>query len=85
MHNWFFALIWAISSFITERTSVGLNVALETVHEKSDSNAIASEGLQDGSHCVGIPEATVSPSLGSGFLKGLKYSDGSYTASLSPV
>ncbi|KAJ9181255.1 hypothetical protein P3X46_009403 [Hevea brasiliensis] len=73
------------ASFITERTSVGLNVALETLCEKSDSNAMASKGLQDSSHSVGIPEAAVSPSLGSGFLKGLKYNDGSYTASLSPV
>jgi len=36
-------------------------------------------------HAFDIPEATVAPCLGSGFLKGLKYCDGSYTASLSPA
>ncbi|KAF9680768.1 hypothetical protein SADUNF_Sadunf06G0155900 [Salix dunnii] len=72
------------ASFTTERTSIGLNVALETACEKPDQ-AAAAEGLQESSHAFGIPEATVAPCLGSGFLKGLKYCDGSYTASLSPA
>ncbi|KAG6770291.1 hypothetical protein POTOM_025968 [Populus tomentosa] len=72
------------ASFTTERTSIGLNVALETACEKPDQ-AAAVEGLQESSHAFGIPEATVAPCLGSGFLKGLKYCDGSYTASLSPA
>ncbi|KAJ6361971.1 hypothetical protein OIU78_002388 [Salix suchowensis] len=72
------------ASFTTDRTSIGLNVALETACEKPDQ-ATAAEGLQESSHAFGIPEATVAPCLSSGFLKGLKYCDGSYTASLSPA
>uniref|UniRef100_A0A6N2M9T9 Protein kinase domain-containing protein n=1 Tax=Salix viminalis TaxID=40686 RepID=A0A6N2M9T9_SALVM len=72
------------ASFTTERTSIGLNVALETACEKPDQ-AAAAEGLQESSHAFDIPEATVAPRLGSGFLKGLKYCDCSYTASLSPA
>ncbi|KAJ6691332.1 hypothetical protein OIU74_015932 [Salix koriyanagi] len=67
-----------------ERTSIGLNVALETACEKPDQ-AAAAEGLQESNHAFDIPQATVAPCLGSGFLKGLKYCDGSYTASLSPA
>ncbi|XP_050227441.1 uncharacterized protein LOC126677049 isoform X2 [Mercurialis annua] len=73
------------ASFITERTSVGLNVALREVCEKTDSKNVMDEGLEESSHCFGIPEATANPCLGSGFLKGLKYNSGSYTASLSPI
>ncbi|CAK7342145.1 unnamed protein product [Dovyalis caffra] len=73
-----------VASFTTERTSIGLNVALETACEKPDQ-AEAVEGLEESSHAFGIPEATVAPCLRSGFLKGLKYCDGSYMASLSPV
>ncbi|XP_061954766.1 uncharacterized protein LOC133676959 [Populus nigra] len=72
------------ASFTTERTSIGLNVALETACEKPDQAAVV-EGLQESSHSFGIPEASVDPCLRSGFLKGLKYSDGSYVASFSPV
>ncbi|KAJ6749898.1 hypothetical protein OIU85_000523 [Salix viminalis] len=72
------------ASFTTERTSIGLNVALETAGEKPDE-AAAVEGLQGSSHSFGIPEAIVAPCLRSGFLKGLKFCDGSYVASLSPV
>ncbi|KAG5243856.1 protein downstream neighbor [Salix suchowensis] len=72
------------ASFTTDRTSIGLNVALETACEKPDQ-ATAAEGLQESSHAFGILEATVAPCLSSGFLKGLKYCDGSYTASLSPA
>eukprot|EP00257_Ricinus_communis_P018984 XP_015577833.1 protein downstream neighbor of Son [Ricinus communis] len=73
------------ASFITERTSIGLNIALQTLSEKSDSKDVTSKGLQESSQCFGIPEATMTPCLGSGFLKGLKYTDGYYTASLSPI
>lgn len=82
--NCCFDLIWVIFSFTTERTSIGLNIALETASDKPDQ-AAAVEGLQESSHSFGIPEASVAPCLRSGFLKGLKYSDGSYVASLSPV
>ncbi|XP_062112345.1 uncharacterized protein LOC133823532 isoform X2 [Humulus lupulus] len=73
------------ASFSTEPTSTGLNVALEAVSEKPDTQAAAGEGLKDASYAFGIPEAVVTPQLHSGFLKGLKYSNGSYTASLSPI
>ncbi|XP_057999693.1 uncharacterized protein LOC110650472 isoform X3 [Hevea brasiliensis] len=63
------------ASFITERTSIGLNVALETICEETDSGAVASKSLQDNRHSIGIPEAKVSPSMGSSFVKGLKYID----------
>ncbi|KAB5519591.1 hypothetical protein DKX38_023910 [Salix brachista] len=72
------------ANFTTERTSIGLNVALKTAGEKPDE-AAAVEGLQESSHSFGIPEAIVAPCLRSGFLKGLKFCDGSYVASLSPV
>lgn len=74
----------ALFSLITEPTSVGLNVALREACKKSDSQAAEGEGLQESSYDFGIPEAIVTPYLCSGLLKGLKYSDGSYTASLSP-
>ncbi|KAJ6691334.1 hypothetical protein OIU74_015934 [Salix koriyanagi] len=57
----------------TERTSIGLNVALETAVRNS-IKAAAAEGLQESNHAFDIPQATVAPCLGSGFLKGLKYS-----------
>ncbi|KAF4402379.1 hypothetical protein G4B88_012164 [Cannabis sativa] len=73
------------ASFLTEPTSTGLNVALEAVSEKPDTQASAGEGLKEASYAFGIPEAVVAPQLHSGFLKGLKYLNGSYTASLSPI
>lgn len=78
-------LIWLVFSFMTEGTSVSLNVALGAVCEKSDTQAMAGEGSQGSCNAFGFPGAIVSPSLHSGFLKGLKYCNGSYTASLSPV
>jgi len=62
-----------------------LNVALGAASEKSDSETAAGEGLQESSYAFGMPEATVTPCLYSGLLKGLKYMNGSYTASLSPI
>ncbi|KAF5473425.1 hypothetical protein F2P56_010037 [Juglans regia] len=73
------------ASFITEPTSVGLNVALGAACKKSDSQAAEGECLQESSYDFGIPDAIITPYLCSGLLKGLKYSDGSYTASLSPL
>lgn len=60
-------------SFTTDPISIGLNVAL------------GEPLLQSNNHTFGIPEAIASPSLCAGFLKGLKYSDDSFTASLSPA
>lgn len=78
-------LIWLVFSFMTERTSVGLNVALGTACDKSDNQMTASEDLQPTISAFGIPEAAPTPLLRSGFLKGLEHRNGSYTASLSPV
>lgn len=72
-------------SFGTEPCSIGLNVALKSTCEKTGSKAAASECLENGTVSFGISEATVASCLVSCSLKGLKYSDGSYTASLSPV
>ncbi|KAK9290379.1 hypothetical protein L1049_008548 [Liquidambar formosana] len=73
------------ASFVTEPMSIGLNGALETICQKSDPQAAEGEGLQESGHAFGIPDAIVSPYLRSALLKGLKYSNSSYTASLSPV
>ena len=74
-----------IYSFVTEPSSVGLNVALKSTCEKSESEAAGSESLQNCRGTFGMPDATVTPCLRSCSLKGLKYCNGSYTASLSPV
>ncbi|XP_004494284.1 uncharacterized protein [Cicer arietinum] len=73
------------TSFLTEPVSIGLNVALKSTCEKSESNAAGSESFQDCSSTFGIPEAAVAPFLCSCTLKSVKYCDGSYIASLSPV
>ena len=72
-------------SFVTEPSSIGLNVALKSTCEKSESKAAGSESLQDQGSTFGIPEVVVSSRLCSCSLKGVRYSDESYTASLSPV
>ncbi|XP_059463104.1 uncharacterized protein LOC132191966 isoform X2 [Corylus avellana] len=91
---WIICSIWEVmssegrsfeASIVTEPTSIGLNVALGAPCEKSDSETAAGEGLQESSYAFGMPEATVTPFLSSGLLKGLKYTNGSYTASLSPI
>ncbi|KAL5545652.1 hypothetical protein UlMin_005339 [Ulmus minor] len=73
------------ASFTTEPTSIALNVALEAVSEKSDPQAASSDGLQEVGYAFGIPEAIVAPHLRSSLLKGLKYSNGSYTATRSSI
>lgn len=78
-------LNWVVFSLMTERTSVGLNVALGAVSDKSDAQTRDGEGLQSIIPAFGIPEAVISSHLRSGFLKGLEHCNGSYTASLSPV
>ncbi|KAL2953863.1 hypothetical protein AAZX31_19G189600 [Glycine max] len=74
-----------VASFVTEPSSIGLNVALKSTCEKSESKAAGSESLQDQGSTFGIPEVVVSSRLCSCSLKGVRYSDESYTASLSPV
>jgi len=72
-------------SFSTDFNSIGLNVALKSICEKSESKAADSESGQDHINTFGIPEAVVTSLMCSSSLKGVRYSDGSYTASLSPV
>ncbi|KAK4272644.1 hypothetical protein QN277_021167 [Acacia crassicarpa] len=72
------------ASFVTESSSIGLNVALNSTCEKSESTAAGDGSLQN-CNGFGIPGAVVISGLQSRPLKGLKYSDDSYTASLSPV
>ncbi|KAF3442788.1 hypothetical protein FNV43_RR16705 [Rhamnella rubrinervis] len=73
------------ASFTTEPTTTALNAALEAVCEKSDTRTEASEGLEESNYAFGIPEAVVTPFLCSGPLKWLKYSNCSYTATVSPL
>ncbi|KAL0555233.1 hypothetical protein IC582_009172 [Cucumis melo] len=74
------------ASFTTDAISTGLNVALGSVDaDESNSPAKAIEGLKPINHVFGIPEVIASLSLRAGFLRSLKYSDGSFTASLSPA
>ncbi|MED6106202.1 hypothetical protein PIB30_002655 [Stylosanthes scabra] len=73
------------ASFVTEPSTIGLNVALKSICEKLESKVVSSESMQNRSKILGIPEAAVTSSLWSSSLKGLKYCDDSYTASLSPV
>ncbi|KAK8504450.1 hypothetical protein V6N12_030546 [Hibiscus sabdariffa] len=75
------------ASFTTDHTSVGLNIALGTVSEIADSSeATSDENTQEiTGYSFGVPEAIVSPNLNSGLLKGLKYCNGSYVVSLTPV
>ncbi|KAF2293727.1 hypothetical protein GH714_004353 [Hevea brasiliensis] len=73
------------ASFIIKRTSIGLNIARESMCKKTDSDIVARKDLQDSNHSISIPKATISPSMGSSYINGLKYSDGSYTVSLSSI
>lgn len=72
-------------SFATDFSSIGLNVALKSISEKDKSEAVDSESLQEHINTFGIPESVVTPRMCSSSLKGVRYSDGSYTASLLPV
>uniref|UniRef100_A0A7N0UWM1 Uncharacterized protein n=1 Tax=Kalanchoe fedtschenkoi TaxID=63787 RepID=A0A7N0UWM1_KALFE len=71
------------ASFTTESSSVGLNVALETLTEKSEEAKV--ECLKDGISTFGISDAVVAPELCSAVLKGLKYCNNSFSASLTLV
>ncbi|XP_057467426.1 uncharacterized protein LOC130756823 isoform X1 [Actinidia eriantha] len=73
------------ASFVTESTSIGLNAGLETICQNSNPQPAPVEGLQENSSAFGIPNTIVSTKLCSAFLKGLKYSNDSYTASVSSV
>ncbi|CAA2995311.1 Hypothetical predicted protein [Olea europaea subsp. europaea] len=72
------------ASFITESSSIGLNIGLGIAREQPNQQA-AGKLLQESGNSFGIPNATLSSQMRSAFLKGLKYSGGSYKASISPV
>ncbi|KAD5508550.1 hypothetical protein R6Q59_030816 [Mikania micrantha] len=63
------------ASFVMEPVSIGLNIGLDTVSDK----------LKESHEPFGVRNTVVSHHLSRGFLKGFKYSDGTYTVSLSPV
>ncbi|XP_073156923.1 uncharacterized protein [Henckelia pumila] len=73
------------ASFVTESTSIGLNIGLGIAKEQPAQQAVADKPLQESSNSFDIPYATCSPHTQNAFLKGLRYSGGSYTASVSPV
>nr|XP_016509646.1 PREDICTED: uncharacterized protein LOC107827100 [Nicotiana tabacum] len=73
------------ASFITEPTSVGLNACLSVSGKCSDPQVSATEALDNGSLCFGIPNTKLCAQINSAFLKGVKYFGSSYTAFLSPV
>lgn len=72
------------ASFVTEPNSMGLNVALEAVIQNSDNNETSGDS-QQANHAFGLSTAVITSDLRSASLKGLKYSDGSYVASLCPI
>ncbi|OIW11398.1 hypothetical protein TanjilG_10716 [Lupinus angustifolius] len=73
------------ASFVTEPNSLGLNIALKSTCDKSESKAGGNENMPNYNGTFGISESVVISSLQSCSLKGLKYNYGSYTATLSPV
>ncbi|XP_073135112.1 uncharacterized protein [Henckelia pumila] len=73
------------ASFVTESTSVGLNIGLGRAKEQPAQQAVADKPLQESSYSFDIPYATRSRHTENAFLKGLKYSGSCYTASVTPV
>ncbi|ONK65543.1 uncharacterized protein A4U43_C07F38180 [Asparagus officinalis] len=73
------------SSFTTEPSSIGLNVALEFLCQGHDPSTDSSNSLPKDGDALGVPEAIPSPQLRSSSLKSLKYSNGSYVAYVTPV
>lgn len=79
------ALILYLCSFVTESTSIGLNVGLDTATNQPPQQADADVPMEENDHSFGIPNTTLSLRSHAAFLKGLKYGDAAYTAFLSPV
>ncbi|KAJ0245745.1 hypothetical protein HA466_0181680 [Hirschfeldia incana] len=73
------------ASFVTEPTSVSLNVGLPQIPDKTEPESAATEGTGE-TNDVGseIPGTVICPQLRSGHLKSLKFSNNCYTVSLSP-
>ncbi|KAL2538988.1 hypothetical protein Fot_20379 [Forsythia ovata] len=74
-----------LCNFITESSSIGLNIGMGVAREQPDQQATAGKPLQESGDSFGIRNTTLSSQIHSAFLKGLKYSGGSYKASVSPV
>lgn len=70
--------------FVTDPNSMGLNVALEALVQSPDNNETSGDS-QHLDHTFGLSTAVITSDLRSASLKGLKYSDGSYVASLCPI
>lgn len=60
----------------TEPSSMGLNVAFNSVSTNAQSKTACSEGCES----LGIPDAVLAPSLHSASLRRLSYKDGEYVA-----
>ncbi|KAI3836273.1 hypothetical protein MKX03_007542 [Papaver bracteatum] len=74
------------ASFTDEPAAVGLNVAFDSVSSNCDIEPNESDKDVPKIDCpFGVSEAVIVPYLRSTTLSGLKYSNGSYTAALSPV
>lgn len=73
------------ASFVTEPTSVSLNMGLPQLPDKVQPESPITEGTGETNDAVSdIPGTVISPQLRSGHLKNLKYYNNSYTVSLSP-
>lgn len=70
---------------MTESTSIGLHVGLDTANNQSPQQAEAGMQIEENEFSFGIPNTTLSLQRHSSFLKGLQYCDTSYTALLSPI
>ncbi|XP_072987433.1 uncharacterized protein [Typha latifolia] len=64
------------SIFATEPSSIGLNIALDSICKRSDSEKPSS----DGGYACEIPGAILVPALSSASVRRLKYSNGAYKA-----
>lgn len=69
---------------MTDPNSAGLNAALEAVSQNSNTDETIGDSQED-TYTFGISTAVANSGLCSASLKALKYSNGSYVASLSPV
>ncbi|KAG8376834.1 hypothetical protein BUALT_Bualt09G0105100 [Buddleja alternifolia] len=72
------------ASFVTESTSIGLNVGLDRARDQTTEQVTTDNPLES-DHSFGIPSTNLSLQRHSAFLKGLKYGGGSYTSFLSPI
>lgn len=79
------SLVWFVCSFVTEPTSIGLNIGLDKARDHTSQLAEAEKPSEESGHSFGIPNTTLSLQKHSAYVKELKYGNSSYTACLSPV